>query len=64
MNHEPVLLQKHNKNVIHYQIAMNVFKCLPHFGAYLMDWHWSVSHNLSSTGLGNTPENSAGKKST
>lgn len=62
--HEPVLLQKHNKSITHYQIAMNVFKCLPRCGAYLMDWHQSVSHNLSGTGLGNTSENSAGKKST
>ena len=43
---------------------MNVFKCLPRFGASLLDWHQSVRHNLHSTGLENNLENSACKKST
>lgn len=43
---------------------MNVFKCLPRFGASPVVWHQSVRHNLHSTGLENNLGNSTGKKST
>lgn len=57
----PVFLQKCIKNIMQCHTAMNFLKYLPRFG---LSCDQSVSHNLSSTGLENTSESGARKKST